>query len=346
MDASVSAKSNASTFETDVRGIVTAKHVRTAVASDAVAGARPSLVVEPGNEQELAKVLKLANAAGLAVIPRGGGTKLEWGNRPARADVIVSTARLDRVIEHAWADLTVSVEAGCTIGKLQETLAKHGQRLALDALWPERATVGGVLSTNDSGALRLRFGSLRVLVVGVTLALGDGTVASGGGRVVKHVAGGGIGKGGEAGRDRICGREVRQFACANGGDNRNDCEVVASGRALEGCGTGDRDWVGAAGWRCAGDGIRVARVSCGVGRRRRIAGDCASRCGHECPRCVGEGGRRAAANERGEAAIRSARHLEPGTVCGWNLKFAKAAGVKEEKASHRVRRGKCTEDTE
>ena len=87
-------------------------------------------------------------------------------------------ARLNRVIEHAWADLTVSVEAGCTIGKLQETLAKHGQRLALDALWPERATVGGVLSTNDSGALRLRFGSLRDLVIGATVALADGTVAS------------------------------------------------------------------------------------------------------------------------------------------------------------------------
>jgi glycolate oxidase FAD binding subunit len=72
---------------------------------------------------------------------------------------------------------------------LQETLAKHGQRLALDALWPERATVGGVLSTNDSGALRLRFGSLRDLVIGVTLALADGTVASSGGRVVKNVAG-------------------------------------------------------------------------------------------------------------------------------------------------------------
>src|SRR5258708_26206093 len=105
MDASVSSKATASTFGTDVRGIVTAKHVRTAVASDAVAGAQPSLVVEPGNEQELAKVLKLANAAGLAVTPRGGGTKVEWGNRPARADVIVSTARLNRRVEHAWADL-------------------------------------------------------------------------------------------------------------------------------------------------------------------------------------------------------------------------------------------------
>jgi glycolate oxidase FAD binding subunit len=119
MDASVSAKATANTFENHVREIVTAKYVRAAVASDAVAEVQPRFVVEPGNEQELAKVLKLANAAGLAVIPRGGGTKLEWGNRPAGADVILSTARLNRVIEHAWADLTVSVEAGCTLGKLQ-----------------------------------------------------------------------------------------------------------------------------------------------------------------------------------------------------------------------------------
>jgi glycolate oxidase FAD binding subunit len=190
MDASVSPKASlSSTFESDVREIVTAKYVRSAEASDAVAGVQPSLVVEPGSEQELAKVLKLANAAGVAVIPRGGGTKLEWGNRPTRADVILSTARLNRVIEHAWADLTVSVEAGCTIARLQGTLAKHGQRLALDALWSGRATVGGVLSTNDSGALRLRFGSLRDLVIGVTVALADGTVASSGGKVVKNVAG-------------------------------------------------------------------------------------------------------------------------------------------------------------
>ena len=189
MDASVSAKTTANTFENDVREIVTAKYVRAGEANDAVAGVQPRFVVEPGSEQELAKVLKLANAAGLAVIPRGGGTKLEWGSRPARADVILSTARLNRVLQHAWADLTVSVEAGCTIAKLQETLAKRGQHVALDALWPERATVGGVLSTNDSGALRLRFGSLRDLVIGVTLALADGTVASSGGRVVKNVAG-------------------------------------------------------------------------------------------------------------------------------------------------------------
>ncbi len=81
------------------------------------------------------------------------------------------------------------MEAGCTIQRLQETLAQHGQRLALDPLWPEKATVGGVLSTNDSGALRLRFGALRDLIIGVTIALPDGTLASSGGKVVKNVAG-------------------------------------------------------------------------------------------------------------------------------------------------------------
>lgn len=191
MDAAVSASANRVTSELEegLRAIVTPKFVRQASAADSVAGILPQLVVEPGTEQELAKVLKLAEEAGLAVIPRGGGTKLDWGNAAARVDLILSTARLNRILEHAWADLTVTVEAGCTIGKLQETLAKRGQRLALDALCPEQATIGGVLSTNDSGALRLRFGSLRDLIIGATLAIPDGTLASSGGKVVKNVAG-------------------------------------------------------------------------------------------------------------------------------------------------------------
>jgi glycolate oxidase FAD binding subunit len=177
------------TIEEELRAIVGAEHVRAGGPGDFVGGILPRAVVEPGNEEELARVLKLAREAGLAVIPRGGGTKVHWGNAPTRADLILSTARMDRVIEHAWADLTVSVEAGCTLQKLQGELAKHGQRLAVDPLWPERATIGGVLSTNDSGALRLRFGGLRDLVIGVTLALSDGTLAKSGGKVVKNVAG-------------------------------------------------------------------------------------------------------------------------------------------------------------
>ena len=114
---------------------------------------------------------------------------MDWGNAPRRVDIVLSTVRLNQLIEHAWADLTVTVEAGCTLHELQSVLARQGQRLALDGLWPERATVGGALATNDSGALRMRFGSLRDLIIGVTIALPDGTLASSGGKVVKNVAG-------------------------------------------------------------------------------------------------------------------------------------------------------------
>jgi glycolate oxidase FAD binding subunit len=179
----------ASAIEEKLRSIVGVRYFRAATTSDAVAGVQPKFVAEPATEQELAALLSSGNEARIAVIPRGGGTKLAWGNPPKRADLVVSTARLNRVLEHAWADLTVSVEAGCTLRTLQDKLAQHGQRLALDGLWPERATIGGILSTNDSGVLRLRFGALRDLVIGVTLALPDGTLASSGGKVVKNVAG-------------------------------------------------------------------------------------------------------------------------------------------------------------
>ena len=162
---------------------------RAGTPTDAVAGMVPTLVFEPADEQETASILKNANQDGLSVIPTGGGTKLDWGNPPHKADVLLSMRRQNRIIEHAWADLTVTVEAGCTIAQLRRTLAEHGQRLAVDPLWPERATVGGILATNDSGALRLAFGALRDLIIGVTLVLADGTIASSGGKVVKNVAG-------------------------------------------------------------------------------------------------------------------------------------------------------------
>jgi glycolate oxidase FAD binding subunit len=176
-------------IEEKLREAVGPQNLRTATVGDSVYGVQPQFVAEPENEEQLASLLTCASEVGIAVIPRGGGTKLDWGNPPNRAEVILSTERLDRILEHAWADLTVTVQAGCSVQKLQNTLAQHGQRLACDCLWPDRSTIGGLLSTNDGGALRLRFGALRDLIIGVTLALPDGTLASSGGKVVKNVAG-------------------------------------------------------------------------------------------------------------------------------------------------------------
>jgi glycolate oxidase FAD binding subunit len=169
--------------------IVGAGHVLAASLEDAIDSCQPQKIIAPGTADELARVLAVANSAGLRVAPRGGGSKLQWGNRPRALDLVLSTKRLNKLVEHAWADMTATVEAGCTVAELQRALAEHGQRLALDPLWPERATIGGILATNDAGSLRVRFGSLRDLIIGATVALPDGTLAKSGGKVVKNVAG-------------------------------------------------------------------------------------------------------------------------------------------------------------
>ena len=85
--------------------------------------------------------------------------------------------------------MTVTVEAGCTIEKLQNVLREHGQHLGADPIQPDLATVGGVLATAESGTLRIRYGAIRDLVLGVEMALPDGSLIKAGGKVVKNVAG-------------------------------------------------------------------------------------------------------------------------------------------------------------
>ncbi|MDQ2745620.1 MAG: FAD-binding oxidoreductase [Chloroflexota bacterium] len=163
-------------------------NVRPATPTDAIDGVQPSLVAEPGSIQEAADVLRLAQQHGLAVAPRGGGTKMGWGNIPRRVDLLLSTARLDRVLEHAAGDLVVRVEAGARLTQVQQVLIQAGQWLALDPLEGE-ATIGGIIAANASGPHRLRYGTVRDLLIGITYLLPDGTVAHAGGKVVKNVAG-------------------------------------------------------------------------------------------------------------------------------------------------------------
>jgi glycolate oxidase FAD binding subunit len=142
----------------------------------------------PADAQQASEILRFANENGLAVNVEGSGSKLGWIN-PGRTDLRVLTHRMSTMREHPWQDMTCTVEAGCAWQAMQTALAEHGQHVALDPLWPARATVGGVVAANDSGALRLRYGGLRDLVIGMTLVLADGTIARSGGKVVKNVAG-------------------------------------------------------------------------------------------------------------------------------------------------------------
>ena len=147
-----------------------------------------ALSVAPANTEEVAEILRRANKDSISVGPYGGGTKQSWGN-PIEPSLILHTSRLGGLREHTWQDMTCTVEAGCVWSSMQSVLAEHGQFVALDPLWPEGATVGGIAATNDSGSLRLRYGSLRDLIIGMTVVLADGTIARTGGKVVKNVAG-------------------------------------------------------------------------------------------------------------------------------------------------------------
>jgi glycolate oxidase FAD binding subunit len=147
-----------------------------------------TIEVAPGDIQQVAEILRFARANALSVMPRGGGTKLGWGNT-FTADIELSMTRLNQLREHAWQDMTCTVQAGCSWTAMQNALKIHGQIVALDPLRPERATVGGIVACNDSGALRLKYGGLRDLIIGMTMVLADGTIAKSGGKVVKNVAG-------------------------------------------------------------------------------------------------------------------------------------------------------------
>jgi glycolate oxidase FAD binding subunit len=155
----------------------------------AVDGLLPPLWCEPGSPEELAAVLELASRSGAAIIPRGGGTRMSLGCPPRAADLLLSTRGLNLVVEYEPADLTVTVQAGLGLSELQERLNAEGQFRALDPPSADRATIGGVVASNASGPLRLRYGSARDLVIGTRVTNADGLLTKGGGRVVKNVAG-------------------------------------------------------------------------------------------------------------------------------------------------------------
>ena len=166
--------------------------LRAGAPADAIAGVVPGYVAAPASTEEAATLMRAAAAAGLAVVPRGAGTGFGWGAPPSRCDLVVDLSAMNRVIEHEAGDLVVRVQAGLTIGQLAAALAEAGQELALDV--PAEATVGGVVATGTTGPRRLRYGSPRDLLIGLTAVRADGVIAHSGGKVVKNVAGYDIGK--------------------------------------------------------------------------------------------------------------------------------------------------------
>jgi glycolate oxidase FAD binding subunit len=149
----------------------------------------PLPVVRPASVAELDEVVRRAAAEGRAIYPVGGGTMLGLGLPPTKPGIVVDVRSLDQVIDYAARDMTVTVQAGITIAKLQELLATENQRLPVDVPLADRATLGGSLAANVSGPRRFGWGTFRDYVIGLSAVNDEGQEVKGGGRVVKNVAG-------------------------------------------------------------------------------------------------------------------------------------------------------------
>jgi glycolate oxidase FAD binding subunit len=154
-----------------------------------VDGLLPPVAVRPGDAEQAAAVLRLCDESGAAVIPWGGGTAMELGNPPRAAHVVLLTERLAAVVDHDHTNLTVTVQAGATLAVLAAALGAHRQFLPLEPPRAECATAGGTVAANLNGPRRMRYGSVRDLVIGMRVARTTGVVVKSGGKTVKNVAG-------------------------------------------------------------------------------------------------------------------------------------------------------------
>ncbi len=146
-------------------------------------------MVWPERVADLADLVALAHHHQIPLLVAGSGSKLGWGSLVRSPQVAVSTQKLDRLLDHAVADLTVTVEAGMPLHTLQAQLAAAQQWWPVDPLYSQAATIGGIIATGDTGSLRHRYGGVRDLLLGVSFVRADGRLAKAGGRVVKNVAG-------------------------------------------------------------------------------------------------------------------------------------------------------------
>jgi len=149
----------------------------------------PIYLVFPETVEILAAVVKQAQQHQWRILICGNGSKLDWGGLAKDIQLVVSTQKCDRIIEHAVGDLTVTIEAGVKLADLQEKLRSHGQFLPIDPAYPQEATIGGIVATADTGSWRQRYGGIRDLLLGLSFVRADGEIAKAGGRVVKNVAG-------------------------------------------------------------------------------------------------------------------------------------------------------------
>jgi glycolate oxidase FAD binding subunit len=149
----------------------------------------PLPTARPHSVAELCDLVRRAAAEGSAIYPLGGRTMLNFGLPPTKSGIAVDLSHFDQVLDFPARDMTITVQAGISIRRLQEITAAENLRLPIDVPLADRATLGGAIATNASGPRRYGFGTLRDYVIGISVINDEGQETKAGGRVVKNVAG-------------------------------------------------------------------------------------------------------------------------------------------------------------
>ncbi|MBC8420453.1 MAG: FAD-binding oxidoreductase [Desulfobacterales bacterium] len=181
----------------------------------AVDNLRPRAVIFPRNGREVSEVVKMANRENLSIVPRGSGSKIGMGNASLRLDLVVSSSRMNHMLDVDTANLTITVEAGVKFRDIQARLATEEDRcylpladlttsqdeficsdrsnsgcfLPMDPPFSETATIGGIVAANSSGPRRLLYRLPRDLILGVRFVAPNGDIVGTGGKTVKNVSG-------------------------------------------------------------------------------------------------------------------------------------------------------------
>jgi glycolate oxidase FAD binding subunit len=154
-----------------------------------IGGKIPSAAVRPESSQQIAEIVTFAGAEKLAMVPCGGRTQLRMGAAPQQYDLALDLTRLDRVVAYDPGDMTLSVEPGIPLRRIEDVLGEHRQFLPLVVPFMDRATAGGTIASGVDSPLRQFYGAARDYVLGIEFVTGDGSSAKSGGRVVKNVSG-------------------------------------------------------------------------------------------------------------------------------------------------------------
>ncbi|ASU77752.1 FAD-binding oxidoreductase [Actinopolyspora erythraea] len=179
--------------QAELSDVLGPERLHEATEADAVRGVAPRWVARVSSTEQTSEVLRVAAAHQLRIVPRGGGSKLDWGAAPTGVDLVLDTSGTEGILEHASGDLVLRATAGTPLSRVRRTVAEAGQRLCVDHPLPG-ATLGGIVATASAGPCRQAFGTVRDLLIGITVVRADGEITASGGRVVKNVAGYDLGK--------------------------------------------------------------------------------------------------------------------------------------------------------